>query len=516
MSRLLAAFTVDGHPAATTSCGTENIRVGGEEGECLTKEWKERSHGDSAGCWRIRTKRTGESKVKLTFLDRCYAARRLNCSRWPERLKNSASGSMVSEEESTDKPTDYCHVPEPPTDVSIGGIVFREELVASLSLKLGNDSTEPVKNLPEPPTGVSIGRIAFVAQLPLRLGIDSTGPVYRVKFSPTGTAWQRCRPRRRIIVTFGWTLAAERNGRFDHQLPSSTRALCLLDVLRESTVQDDKFQLPEGSLNIKKGTATELSPIIGDLNPWGSFTQVRCLSCNPAVDSSHYGHCFRNLRTNGPNLSAWTSTTSTSCCSTCWKVTAVTFWCGTSPSWICHSPINLENPQPPIRREGSPESDYGNSASASSEASQKPLSSRNNNCTATAASGVPESDEKGAVESDKDDDGMLDTDVEVDLTEDWQSKKIVTQNSNQSSGGRKSLTMRRKIRAKRLNRIWCMSIEQQKAKAKERRKRTVSHADWGKTLVPRYQCEDELMVGNSKVCCDACIERINSRLYKCV
>ncbi|KAL9694705.1 hypothetical protein quinque_013990 [Culex quinquefasciatus] len=174
-------------------------------------------------------------------------------------------------------------------------------------------------------------------------------------------------------------------------------------------------------------------------------------------------------------------------------------------------PINLEKPQPPIRRKGSPESDYGNSASASSEATQKPLSSRNNNCTATAASGVPESDEKGAVESDKDDDGMLDTDVEVDLTEDWQSKKIVTQNSNQSSGGRKSLTMRRKIQAKRLNRIWC-----QKAKAKERRKRTVSHADWGKTLVPRYQCEDELMVGNSKVCCDACSERINSRLYKCV
>ncbi|KAL9705187.1 hypothetical protein quinque_008705 [Culex quinquefasciatus] len=93
-------------------------------------------------------------------------------------------------------------------------------------------------------------------------------------------------------------------------------------------------------------------------------------------------------------------------------------------------PINLEKPQPPIRRKGSPESDYGNS-------------------------GVPEGDEKGAVESDKDDNGMLD--VEVYLTEDWQSKKIVTQNSNQSSGGRKSLTMRRKIRPKRLNRIWCVS-----------------------------------------------------------
>ncbi|EDS26365.1 conserved hypothetical protein [Culex quinquefasciatus] len=106
------------------------------------------------------------------------------------------------------------------------------------------------------------------------------------------------------------------------------------------------------------------------------------------------------------------------------------------------------------------------------EATQKPLSSRNNNCTATAAGGVPEGDEKGAVESDKDDDGILDADVEVYLTEDWQSKKIVTQNSNQSSGSRKSLTMRRKIRTKRLNRI-------------------------------------------CKVC-DACTERINSRLYKCV
>ncbi|KAL1397467.1 hypothetical protein pipiens_009744 [Culex pipiens pipiens] len=57
-------------------------------------------------------------------------------------------------------------------------------------------------------------------------------------------------------------------------LPSSIRTLCLLDVLRESTVQSDKFQLPEGSLNIKKGTDTELDPISGDLNPWGSFTQV--------------------------------------------------------------------------------------------------------------------------------------------------------------------------------------------------------------------------------------------------
>ncbi|KAL1396933.1 hypothetical protein pipiens_002605 [Culex pipiens pipiens] len=43
---------------------------------------------------------------------------------------------------------------------------------------------------------------------------------------------------------------------------------------RRAASISDKFQLPEGSLNIKKGTDTELDPISGELNPWGSFTQV--------------------------------------------------------------------------------------------------------------------------------------------------------------------------------------------------------------------------------------------------
>lgn len=73
--------------------------------------------------------------------------------------------------------------------------------------------------------------------------------------------------------------------------------------------------------------------------------------------------------------------------------------------------------------------------------------------------------------------------------------------------------------------------EQDAKKAKARRQRTYSHADWGSTLAPRYQCEDnecsiqscfnaftavELMTGNNKVCCDACTERINGKDGKSV
>lgn len=52
------------------------------------------------------------------------------------------------------------------------------------------------------------------------------------------------------------------------------RSACLLDVLRKSSVQGKKFQLPGWRLKLKDRTATKLSPISGELNPCGSFTQA--------------------------------------------------------------------------------------------------------------------------------------------------------------------------------------------------------------------------------------------------
>lgn len=47
----------------------------------------------------------------------------------------------------------------------------------------------------------------------------------------------------------------------------------LLDVLKESAVEGEKFQLPGGLLKLKDGTETELIPISGELKAWGAFTE---------------------------------------------------------------------------------------------------------------------------------------------------------------------------------------------------------------------------------------------------
>ncbi|XP_038116054.1 ubiquitin carboxyl-terminal hydrolase 16 [Culex quinquefasciatus] len=414
-----------------------------------------------------------------------------------------------------------------------------------------------------------------------------------------------------------------------------TRTPYLLDVLRESSVQGEKFQLPGGPLKLKDGTVTELSPISGELNPWGSFTQVLAESLSElqsgggvfspsklfsqltnkwpqfaGMDQHDSHELLRHLlesvrsedlrryqlvillslgygkrvdpntvedtmkekikfygtqasdRILGPEPVFRGFLVSTLTCQDCYHVSA------RHESFLDLSlPINSEKPQPPIRRKGSPEPDYGYSASTSGGATPKPLSSRERRRIKKATktkekaektqqinndlSGEPEADDKGgeaaAPESDKDDDGMSDADVEDNLTDDSQPKKSVDQNGNQSGGPEKrddapenpnkegessNVVCELGLSAEGVaNMMEKMSLEQQEAKAKARRQRTVSHADWGNTLAPRYQCEDnecsiqsclnaftavELMAGNNKVCCDACTERINGKDGKSV
>lgn len=72
---------------------------------------------------------------------------------------------------------------------------------------------------------------------------------------------------------------------------------------------------------------------------------------------------------------------------------------------------------------------------------------------------------------------------------------------------------------------------QQLLRQQQHRTRQISHADWSNTLGPRYQCPEgelsvqsclnhfmsvEYMMGNNKVGCDACTERINGRKGKTV
>ncbi|XP_053682537.1 ubiquitin carboxyl-terminal hydrolase 16 [Sabethes cyaneus] len=176
----------------------------------------------------------------------------------------------------------------------------------------------------------------------------------------------------------------------------------------------------------------------------------------------------------------------------------------------------------------------------------------------------------GDADSGADDDGMSDADVEDNLTDDSQPKKAalagVDQNGNQAAGtpigpekcddtpenpnkevpiGDGNVVCELGLSAEGVvNMMEKMSLnsndgggggkqeqEQDAKKAKNRRQRTYSHADWGSTLAPRYQCEDnecsiqscfnsftavELMTGNNKVCCDACTERINGKDGKSV
>ena len=72
---------------------------------------------------------------------------------------------------------------------------------------------------------------------------------------------------------------------------------------------------------------------------------------------------------------------------------------------------------------------------------------------------------------------------------------------------------------------------QQMLRQQQHRTRQISHADWSNTLGPRYQCPEgelsvqsclnhfmsvEYMMGNNKVGCEACTERINGRKGKTV
>lgn len=72
---------------------------------------------------------------------------------------------------------------------------------------------------------------------------------------------------------------------------------------------------------------------------------------------------------------------------------------------------------------------------------------------------------------------------------------------------------------------------QQLLRQQQHRTRQISHADWSNTLGPRYQCPEgelsvqsclnhfmsvEYMMGNNKVGCDACTERINGKSGKTI
>lgn len=418
-----------------------------------------------------------------------------------------------------------------------------------------------------------------------------------------------------------------------------TRTPYLLDVLRESSVQGEKFQLPGGPLKLKDGTVTDLSPISGELNSWGPFTQVLAdtlseLQSGGGVFSpsklfsqltnkwpqfagmdqhdSHelLRHLLESVRSEdlrryqlvillslgygkrvdpntvedtmkekikfygaqasdrilGPEPVFRGFLVSTLTCQDCYHVSA------RHESFLDLSlPINSEKPQPPIRRKGSPEPDYGYSASTSGGATPKPLSNRerrrikkvakkqekaerlqqSNAAGGDSTAADAPAEGTTADDSDKDDDGMSDADVEDNLTDDSQPKKM-DQNGNQSAAaaggpekrddapenpnkeGEGNVVCELGLSAEGVaNMMEKMSIhgEQQEAKNKARRQRTISHADWGNTLAPRYQCEDnecsiqsclnaftavELMAGNNKVCCDACTERINGKDGKSV
>lgn len=241
-------------------------------------------------------------------------------------------------------------------------------------------------------------------------------------------------------------------------------------------------------------------------------------------------------------------------------------------------PVSVEKPQPPIRRKSSPEPDY--TYSAASASATKPLSNRERRRVRKADKAAAKQSKNliiphaptdpnassaasggGDAESVEDDDGMSDADVEDNLTDDSQPKKAIggaDQNGNQHRGavvgpekrddtpenpnkeevGEGNVVCELALSAEGMANMMeklAINNEQQDEpdgkKAKTRRQRTYSHADWGSTLAPRYQCEDnecsiqscfnaftavELMTGNNKVCCDACTERINGKGGKSV
>ncbi|XP_062539527.1 ubiquitin carboxyl-terminal hydrolase 16/45 [Armigeres subalbatus] len=433
----------------------------------------------------------------------------------------------------------------------------------------------------------------------------------------------------------------------------------LLDVLKESAAEGEKFQLPGGPHKMKDGTETELIPISGTLKPWGSVTEALA---ETITDLQAGGGVFSPSKLRQQLINKWPQfagaeqhdshellrhllesvrnedlrryqlvilislgfkrnvdpqsveetmkekikfygmqaadrifrpepvfrgfLVSTLTCQDCYHVSS------RHESFLDLSlPVSVEKPQPPIRRKGSPEPDYGYGASSSSSVTNsKPLSNKERrrvkkaaakkeknliNLNATATVVAPSTNDAGtdsgpggAVDGDSgadDDDGMSDADVEDNLTDDSQPKRLgsaqVDQNGNQqligpekaddtpenpnkegvgggtdanvvcelglSAGG--VANMMEKIS---LNSSGDQQQEELDAKKlKMRRQRTYSHADWGSTLAPRYQCEDnecsiqsclngftavELMTGSNKVCCDACTERINGKDGKSV
>lgn len=430
----------------------------------------------------------------------------------------------------------------------------------------------------------------------------------------------------------------------------------LLDVLKESAVEGEKFQLPGGLLKLKDGTETELIPISGELKAWGAFTEslaetltelqtgggvftpsklLRQLTAKwpqfagAEQHDSHelLRHLLESVRSEdlrryqlvillslGYTRSSNPTTVddimkdkikfygsqaadrifrpepvfrgflvSTLKCQDCDHVSS------RHESFLDLSlPVSTEKPQPPIRRKGSPEPEIGYGATASSSAApSKPLSSKERrrvkkanraaakkdknllNLNATAGVGVAASDagtDSGAgltAEGDSgadDDDGMSDADVEDNLTDDSQPKKLggaqVDQNGNQQTVGPEKADdtpenpnkeadgnvvcelgisaegVANMVEKISLNSSGDQQQEDPEAKKnKTRRQRTYSHADWGSTLAPRYQCEEnecsiqsclnaftaaELMTGSNKVCCDACTERINGKDGKSV
>lgn len=471
----------------------------------------------------------------------------------------------------------------------------------------------------------------------IRLDIGGTGTGRKLPVIASSLSVVDSLPRLRGLSNLGNTCF------FNAVVQCLTRTPYLLDVLRESSVQGEKFQLPGGPLKLKDGTVTDLSPISGELNSWGPFTQVLAetlseLQSGGGVFSpmklfqqltnkwpqfagmdqhdSHelLRHLLESVRSEdlrryqlvillslgygkrvdpntvedamkekikfygaqasdrilGPEPVFRGFLVSTLTCQDCYHVSA------RHESFLDLSlPINSEKPQPPIRRKGSPEPDYGYSASTSGGTTPKPLSNRerrrikkvakkqekaerlqqSNAAGGDGASSTDPPDGSVAADSDKDDDddGMSDADVEDNLTDDSQPKRM-DQNGNQSAAavgpekrddapenpnkeGEANVVCELGLSAEGVaNMMEKMSIhgeqqQQEAAKNKARRQRTISHADWGNTLVPRYQCEDnecsvqsclnaftavELMAGNNKVCCDACTERINGKDGKSV
>ncbi|XP_055523577.1 ubiquitin carboxyl-terminal hydrolase 16 [Wyeomyia smithii] len=460
---------------------------------------------------------------------------------------------------------------------------------------------------------------------------------------------------------------------FNAVLQCLARTPYLLDVLKESAEKGEKFQLPGGLLKLKDGTETELRPIVGELNPWGSLTQALAETLGElqagtsgvfspekllkqlinkwpqfAGADQHDSHeLLRHLlesvrsedlrryqlvillslgytknvdpqsvedtmkekikfygsqaldRIIRPEPVFRGFLVSTLTCQDCQHISS------RHESFLDLSlPVSAEKPQPPIRRKGSPEMDYGYSASSgsSAQATTKQLNKsdrrrlkkgnrvkRDKNLINLTTTGTEEGNaadamatsEAGATpaatggggdaESGADDDGMSDADVEDNLTDDSQPKKglagAVDQNGNQALAGTPGNPEKSDDTPENPNKevsigdgcnVVCelglsaegavnlmekmslnstdgaggkQKLDQDAKKLKNRRQRTYSHADWGSTLAPRYQCEDnecsiqscfnsftavELMTGNNKVCCDACTERINGKDGKSV